>query len=165
MIEYKRTKILDRYFSIQIFECPIDIVMFAATLGSKNVTIENYSHYRNPTSLTLLIQNKDLTVKPRLKQFFTDFQISNSDFISLQNIWDTQGCYAIFHDSNDIKFKATDLNEFSRYKALENFRWTLEIAIPDSASDGWGQMVSPDHIVIDKIESYIQSLNKNDKNH
>ncbi len=109
--------------------------------------------------MTLIIQNKDLTVEPRLKQFLTDFQISNSDFISLQNIWDTQGCYAIFHDSDDIKFKASDLNEFSRYKALENFKWTLEIAIPDSASDGWGQMVSPEQNLIDKIESYIQSIN------
>lgn len=159
MIEYKRTKILDKYFSIQIFECPIDIVMLAATFGSKNVTIENYRHHRNPNSMTILIKNSNLTIEPRLKQFLADFQISNSDFISLKNIWDTQGCYAVFHDNDDIKFKATDLNEFSRYKALDHFKWTLEIAIPDSASDGWGQIVSPDQNIIDKLESYIQSLN------
>ena len=158
MIEYKRTKILDKYFAIQIFECPIDIIMFAATFGSKNVTIENYSHYRNPKSIKILVNNSNLTIEPRLKIFFADFQISNSDFVSLKNIWDTQGCYAIFHDSEDIKFKATDLNELSRYKALDNFKWTLEIAIPDSASDGLGQIVSPDQSIIDKLEIYIQSL-------
>lgn len=155
MIEYKRIKILDKYFAIQIFECPIDVIMLAASLASKNVIIENYKHYRKPNSLTILIKDGNLTIEPRLKQLLADFQISNSDFISLKNIWDTQGCYAVFHDSDDIKFKVTELNEFSRYKALDNFKWTLEIAIPDSASDGWGQIVSPDQNIIDKIESHI----------
>ena len=158
MIEYKRTNILNKYFVIQIFECPIDIVMLAATLASNNVTIENYRHNRNPNSLTILINNNNLTIEPRLKQFLADFQLSKADFISLEKIWDTQGCYAVFHDSNEIKFRTTDLNEFSRYKALDNFKWTLEIAIPDGASDGWGQIVSPHENIIDKLENYIQSL-------
>lgn len=158
MVEYKRTNISDKYFAIQIFECPIDIVMLAATSGSNNVTIENYRHYRNPSCLTILIENNNLTIEPRLKQFIADFQISKSDFISLKEIWDTQGCYAVFHDSDEIKFRTTDLYEISRYKALDNFAWTLEIAIPDGASDGWGQIVSPHKSIIDKIESHIQSL-------
>lgn len=158
MIEYKRTKILDKYFAIQIFECPIDIIMHAATFGSYNVIVENYRHHRNPTSLKILIKTNNLTIEPRLKQFLVDFQINKSDFISLKNIWDTQGCYAVFHDSDEIKFKVTDLNEFSRYKALDNFQWNLEITIPDGASDGWGQIVSPDQNIIDKIESNIQCL-------
>ncbi|WP_216726598.1 hypothetical protein [Hymenobacter siberiensis] len=158
MVEYKRASILDKYFAIQIFECPIDIVMLAATLASNNVTIENYRHHRNPNSLKILINNNNLTIKPRLKHFLADFQINKADFISLKEIWDTQGCYAVFHDSDEIKFRTTDLNEFSRYRALDNFKWTLEIAIPDSASDSWGQMVSPHQNIIDKIESHIQSL-------
>jgi hypothetical protein len=132
--------------------------MLAATFGSNNVTVENYSHHRNPSSLTILINNNHLTIEPRLKQFIADFQISKVDFVSLKEIWDTQGCYAVFHDSDEMKFKTTELNEFSRYKALDNFKWTLEIAIPDSASDGWGQIVSPDQSIIDKIECHIQSL-------
>jgi hypothetical protein len=163
MIKYNRTTISDMYFAIQIFECPVDIVMFAATLGSKNVTIENYRHHRNPDSLTIVIKNNSLTIEPRLKQFLADFQISNSDFILLENIWNTQGCYAIFHEAGQIKFKSTEKKEPSRYKALDNFNWTLEIAIPDGASDGWGQIVSPDLEIINKIESYIQSLNNNGK--
>ena len=157
MVEFKRTNISDKYFAIQIFECPIDIVMFAASLGSKNVTIENYRNHRNPSSLTILTNNKNLTIEPKLKQSLADFQISQADFISLKEIWDTQGCYAVFHDSDEIKFRTTDLNEFSRYKALDNFKWTIEIAIPDSASDGWGQIVSPHKSIIDKIETHIQS--------
>lgn len=158
MIEYKRTTILGKYFSIQLFECPIEIVLFAATFGSKNVTIENYRHYRNPNSMSVLMKQGNLTIVPRLKQFLADFQISNAEFVALKNTWDTQGCYAVFHESDNIKFKAIDLNEHARYKALDHFKWTLEIFIPDSASDGWGRIVSPDQYIIDQIESYIQHL-------
>ena len=154
MIEYKRTTISDKYFAIQIFECPVSIIMFAATLGTNNVTIENY---RNPISLSVIINNNNLRIEPILKQFLADFQISKSDFLSLKEIWDTQGCYAVFHDSHEIKFRLTDLSELPRYKALDNFKWTLEIAIPDSASDGWGQITSPDQSIIDKIEIQIQT--------
>ncbi len=158
MIEYKRTNNSDKYFAIQISECPIDIILFAATLGANNITIENYRHHRNPSSLSILINNNNLTIEPKLKSFLVDFQITKADFIALKEIWDMQGCYAVFHDSDEIKFKATDLNEFARYKALDNCNWTLEVAIPDSASDGWAQIVSPDLSIIDKVESEIQRL-------
>jgi hypothetical protein len=158
MLAYKRTIISDKYFAIQILECPIDIVMHAASLGSKHVQIENYRHYRNPNSLKILIQIGDFTIQPITKEFTVDFQISNAEFISLKEIWDTQGCYAVFYDCDDLKVKSTNLQERARYKVLDNFKWTLEIAIPDSASNGWGQIVSPYQSLIDKIESYMQSL-------
>ena len=154
---------MDKYFLINVFECPIDIVIFAAKLGLSNVTIENFRQNRNPNSLTLHIKTNNLTIEPKLKQFLTDFQITNLEFNDLKDIWDTQGCYAVFHESDELKFKATDLNEFSRYKALDNFKWNLEIAIPDSASDGWGQIASPDRNLIDKIEIHIQNTSQNDK--
>jgi hypothetical protein len=158
MTEYKRTKILDKYFALQIFECPIEIVIIAATLGARNVTIENYHHYRNPHSLITVIKSGDLIIEPKLKQFSVDFTISQSDFISLKKIWATQGCYAIFHESDTIKFKATDLTGILRYKALDNFKWTLEIAIPDGTSGDWGQIVSPDQNLIDQIENHIRNF-------
>ena len=155
MIEYIRTNINDKYFAIQIFECPIEIIVFTARFGSKNVTIENF---RNSKSLSFLVNDGSVLVEPKIKQLLADFQISQTDFISLKDIWNSYGCYAVFHDSLDLKFKASDLVEFARYKALENFGWTIEIAVPNSASDGWGQIVSPYQEKIDKIESYIQSL-------
>lgn len=158
MIEYKRITISDQYFAVQIFECPLDVILFAAGLGSENVTIENHSHFKNPNSLTINIKHDTLTIQPKLNYFFVDFQISKSEFLILKDMWDTQGCYAIFHESERLKFKATDLSEHSRYKALDNFKWTLEIGIPDSASDGWGQIVSPNLHIIDEIEQYIKGL-------
>jgi hypothetical protein len=157
MVEYKRKNISDKYFAIQIFECPIDIVILAATLGGKNVTIENYSHNRNLSSVSISIRNNNLTITPSLKCFLADFQITKADFILLEEIWDKQGCYAIFHDNDEIKFKATDLNEYSRYNALDNSKWTLEISIPDAASDGWGQITSPQRTIIDEIERHIKN--------
>jgi hypothetical protein len=156
MIEFKRTLISDKYHSIQILECPHDVILYAASLGSEKVTVENYSHYRNPKSLSIRIHNGNSTLTPKLKQFTVDFQISKSDFISLEKIWDTQGCFAVFHESEEIKFKLTDLNQLARFKALDNFRWTLEIAIPDSASSGWGHISSPQKNIIDASEKYLQ---------
>ncbi|SDA42325.1 hypothetical protein SAMN03080617_00360 [Algoriphagus alkaliphilus] len=156
MIEFKRSLISEKYHSIQILECPTDVILFAARLGSEMVTVENYNHYRNPNSLSIRIHNGNSTLTPKLKQFTADFQISKSDFISLEKIWDTQGCFAVFHESEEIRFKLTDLNQIARYKRLDNFRWTLEIAIPDSASGGWGQISSPQKNTIDAIEKYLQ---------
>jgi hypothetical protein len=156
MIEYKRILISDKYHSIQILECLTDVILYAASLGSEKVTVENYSHYRNPNSLSIQLHTGNLSFVPKLKQFTVDFQISKSDFISLEKIWDTQGCFAVFHDSEEIKFKLTDLNQIARYKALDNFRWTLEISIPDSGSSGWGHISSPQKNIIDAIEEFIQ---------
>jgi len=156
MIEFKRSLISEKYHSIQILECPTEVILYAASLGGEKVTVEDYSHYRNPRSLSIQIHNGNSTLTPKLKQFTADFQISKSDFISLEKIWDTQGCTAVFHDSEEIKFKFTHLDQLARYKALDNFRWTLEIAIPDSASSGWGQISSPQKNIIDAIEKYLQ---------
>lgn len=104
--------------------------------------------------MSIRIHNGNSTLIPKLKQFTVDFQISKSDFISLGKIWDTQGCFAVLHDSEDIKF--THLDQLARFKALDNFRWTLEIAIADSASNGWGHISSPQINIMDAIEEFIK---------
>lgn len=160
MLEYKRISVFEKYHAVQVFECPIDIMMLAASLAGKNVTIENYMHPNTLSKLSVSINNGNLKIEPDIKQAVVDFQISKTDFFDLKDIWDAQGCYAVFHDSEKIKFKVTDLNGLSRYKALDNFKWTIELAIPGGSSDGWGQITSPDNDLIDKIERYIETLDK-----
>jgi hypothetical protein len=77
-------------------------------------------------------------------------------FISLEHLWDSQGCYAVFHEAPEVKFRMSDLDENRRYRALDNFKWNLELAIPDSASDGWGRITSPNKAIIDTIERQLQ---------
>ncbi len=158
METFKRTCIKDKYHQIEIFECPTELILFAADLGSENVTVENYNHNGNKDILSLQINNGDKLIKPKLKRYNIDFQITKQDFKNLASVWHSNGCYAIFHDSNELKFKATDIEDNSRYKILDNFNWTLEIAIPGSASDGWGAITSPYKSTIDSIEDYLINL-------
>ena len=144
---------------LDVFECPKEIIVFAAQLGSENVTIENFTQYsRQRAEFEFKIHSQGLSLTPSLKRFNIDFSITKSDFLLLIDVWDEQGCYAVFHDIMPLKFKATDLPENQRYRALDNFGWTIEIAVPGSASDGWGQITSPDKQTIDKIEEQFEKF-------
>ncbi len=152
MEKYKRRDLNDRYFLLDVFECPKEIILFAAQLGSETVTIENFTHYnRQRAEFYFEILSKGFLMSPSLKRFDVDFSITKSEFLQFIDVWDEQGCYAVFHDNKLLKFKATELSENQRYRALENFGWTIEIAVPGSASDGWAQITSPDKRIIDKI--------------
>lgn len=146
-----------RYFTIELFECSQDIVLFAASLGFDKVTVENFTHFRNSESLQAVIKHGLITKPIILQRYQIDFTIAKSDFIDLISLWNNQGCYAVFHKKEPIRFKATDLDAAVRYRALDNFEWNLEIAIPGSNSDGWGQITSPDEKVIAQIESKLKS--------
>ncbi|WP_121357788.1 hypothetical protein [Flavisolibacter nicotianae] len=159
MEKYRRRDLNDQYFLLEVFECPKEIILFAAHLGSDNVTIENFTHYgRHRAEFQFGINAKGMSLFPSLKAFDVDFSISKSDFLQFIDIWDEQGCYAVFHDTASLKFKATDLPEGHRYKALDNFDWSLEIAVPGSAFDGWGQIASPNKQIIDKIEEQLKNF-------
>ncbi|MES2654297.1 MAG: hypothetical protein V4620_01850 [Bacteroidota bacterium] len=158
MTPFKRINRKDKYYTIEIFECPTALIVFAANLGSENVTVENYTHYGDKSLPVIQINGDEQTIKPLLKRYDIDFQINKQDFKNLASIWHVKGCYAIFHASNELKLKATNLDDNARYKALDNFNWTLELAIPGSASDGWGAITSPDKSIIDSIEEYLTNL-------
>ena len=156
MEKYRRRNLNDRYFLLEVFECPKETILFAAQLGSYNVTIENFTHYgRHHAEFQFQVNCKGLSLSPTLKAFAVDFSVTKSEFLQFIDVWDEQGFYAVFHDSTPLKFKATELSENQRYRALENFGWTIEIAVPSSASDGWGQIASPNKQTIDKIEEQL----------
>jgi hypothetical protein len=159
MEKYRRRDLNDRYFLLEVFECPKEIILFTAHLGSDNVTIENFTHYgRHRAEFQFVINAEGLSLFPSLKAFNIDFSITKSEFLQNIDVWDEQGCYAVFHNTASLKFKATDLPEGQRYKALENFGWTIAIAIPGSASDGWGQIASPSKQNIDMIQDQLKNF-------
>jgi hypothetical protein len=61
------------------------------------------------------------------------------------DIWDRVATQFSIKPTNQIEASVC-LN--ARYKALDNFGWNLALAIPNSASDGWGQITSPDASII-----------------
>lgn len=156
-LDYHRKLIADRYHVIEILDCPIEIALFAADLSSDNVTIENVRNDNRQKDVTMILQVDNLKVSPTLLKYQADFLISKAQFIALGALWDKQGCYAVFHDLDTLKFKATDLDDKLRYAVLDKFGWTLELAIPGPASSGWGQITSPVSTLIDKIESRIKN--------
>ncbi len=158
MIKYQRTILEDKYHVIEIFECPIETMMFAAGLGAENITVENYNQYGKESQASFHINCENKTIIPKLSRYNVDFQMSKPDFFDLASIWHASGCYAVFcSNDRDMPFKVSELRGASRYNALDNFQWTLELAIPGPASDGWGHIASPDKTLIDKIENQMQN--------
>lgn len=159
MEQYRRRDLNGKYFVLDVFECPTEIILFAAKLGSDNVTIENFTRYGSlPAEFKFEININGSSLRPSLHTFNVDFTVSKSEFMQLVDVWDKQGCYAVFHETASLKFKATDLPEGQRYRALENFGWSIEIAIPSSASDGWGQIASPNAQIIESIEDQLKNF-------
>jgi hypothetical protein len=157
MIPYRKLAIEDKYWGVEIMECPIEIMLFAARLGYDFVTIENFRHYRNRQRVKIEIDNlKGGSITPMVSRFELDFQLAKAEFLQLDTIWDVQGCYAVFHQMQSIKFKITDLDSIKRYRALDNFQWNVELAIPGPASNGWGQIMSPDRQLIEQVIKEIQ---------
>lgn len=157
MIDYNRKCLVNKYHVIEVLDCSIDIILFAAELSSQNVTVENIKSYQQLDLVDLTLQLDGLKISPTVLKYEFDLKILKQEFLSLGKIWDKQGCYAVFHDKDFLKFKATDLDNLARYKALDNFNWTLEIAIPGPASSGWGHIASPSSTLIDKVEREIKN--------
>jgi hypothetical protein len=156
-LDYNRKTIADTYHVIEILDCPIEIILFAADRVSKNLTIENAQSYNRQETVRMTLEVGDITISPTLLKYHVDFMLTKEQFIALSTYWDKQGCYAVFHDTDTLKFKATDLDDRSRYRVLDNFGWTLELAIPGPASSGWGQITSPSSALIDEIETQIKN--------
>ena len=156
-LNYNRKILASKYYVIEILDCPVEIILFAADLSSKNVTIENAHNHSRQEFVTMTLKVGDTKISPTILKYQVDFMITKEQFIALGIHWDKQGCYAIFHDMDTLKFKATDLADETRYKVLDNFGWTLELAIPGPASSGWGHITSPFSTLIDKIETQIRN--------
>ena len=156
MTQFRRTLIHNKYHSLDIFECPSDIIQLCAEIGSSYVTIENYTHFRKEESVQLAINAENVSIHPLALRYDIDFRLTRDEFIALLAIWNVKGCYAVFHEDSNIPFKITSLAETARYKALDNFTWTIELAAPDSASDGWSKITSPNASLIDRIETLLK---------
>jgi hypothetical protein len=157
MINFKRITLQNLYYGIEILNCPIEVILFAADAGADNVSVENFRNHRWPESVQLNIISGNKNIEPHLKNLQVDILITKSDFIALAEIWNRQGVYAVFHNSENLKFRATDLPDSARYNALNNFGWNLEIAVPDGSSGEWTRIVSTEQNLIDRIAQYCES--------
>lgn len=157
MEKFKRIIIDQRYHRIELLEYDINIITYAAGFGNNCVTIENFYHYgRSLGEFEFVLRYKDFSITRSLKRFDIDFELDKSEFLQLTDLWNQQGCNALFHQQPGLKFRAKELQESKRYRALENFEWNLEIIVPGSGSSGEAQITSTEKSIIDKIEEQLQ---------
>lgn len=142
------------YYQLVIFECPRNIIEFAANFGNAQVTIENFIASGSKVILEGLANM--MLVEAEIKQSCIDFQVSRELFFNLLPLLDKSGCYAVFHEAPLLKVKSSELDDKARYRILDNFKWNLEIAVPGGASSGWGTITTPDIEVIKAIENFIK---------
>ena len=99
MAKYKRRDLNGKYFLLEVFECPKKIILFSAQLASDNVTMENFTHFgRQRAEFRFQLHSNGLSLTPSLTSFDLDFSITKAEFLQFINVWDEQGCYALFHD-------------------------------------------------------------------
>lgn len=74
--------------------------------------------------------------------------MTGEEFRRHLRLWDTHGVYAVFTRRGPLGFRATELEDESRYRALGNYDWTLELAIPGPSGGEWGRISSPDPAIV-----------------
>lgn len=122
------------------------------TWASDFVTVEHLRRTRDSqgwADLSLQLYDGDLVRRWSVRNATLDVTMSKEEFRDRLPFWDENGVYAVFTRRGPLGFRATDLGEPSRYRALTNYGWTLELAVGGAA---WGTISSPDRAVIEQLK-------------
>ncbi len=149
---FKRSILAKKYHSLDVYECPIEVVSALAQKVTTDVTVENFTPNRRcdewfETKQSLYPGANIENYKFRDVTF--DVTLSNAEFINHMDFWDGNGVFAVFTEKSPIPFKASELEEPSRYRALDNFGLILVIALDGPSGGGWSSFVSPNSELID----------------
>lgn len=142
---------------LHVYECPLSLIERAVESASDHVTVENHRPTRSPgewADLSLELYPEDPVRTHRARSAVLDLAMSRVEFQSHMAFWDLHGVYAVFTGRGALGFRATDLDEKSRYRALRNYDWTLELAMPASSGNGWGSISSPDRAMIQQLREF-----------
>lgn len=142
--------------SLEIYDCEIAVMEAVARAAGANVTVENVRPVRAWNSWFDAMQTIDPerpAGRHRMRNATFDVALTNAEFLELMRFWDQNGVYAVFTERSPVAFQASELDPPARYKALANFGFVLELAIPGPSGDGWGAIVSPRVELIDLAES------------
>ena len=146
MEKFRKEHVSDICSLLHVHECPISLVQFAAGLSEGSATVENLHPGRGADWFALdmqLFPGSDVA-RRTVRWVSLDVTLSRETFLDCIPFWDQNGVYAVFARSGPLKFRATHLKGAARYKALKNFDWTLELAIPGPSGGEWGHIASPD---------------------
>ena len=157
MLETRRDSLQKRYHRLSVQNCPYSLIVEVVKLGEEIVTVENYNaDATNDNSQIMNIGFKDQPIFEVNVRFLScNFDTSKKSFLKMLEGLNEPAFYAVFH-KNPLKLTATELDDFSRYRALDSFGWNLEISTPNNSIE-YAFFASPDGAVIDKIEQLFKS--------
>jgi hypothetical protein len=153
-VELKREE-LNGLHSLEIYQCPIEVLAALARAAAVDVTVENIRPIREWNKWFESKQSlfPDAPSGRRLLRNATfDAALKNEEFLALMPYWDRMGVYALFTERSPIAFQASSLEPPARYKALANFGFVLEFALGDGSGSEWSGIVSPRSELIDLAE-------------
>jgi hypothetical protein len=155
MDRYRREDVPGAYAALAVYECPLSLIERSIELASGFVTVENFRPARDPgewIGLSLQLYPDDAARTHRVRSAVLDLAMTREEFRRHLPFWDVHGVYAVFTRRGPLGFRATDLGEPARYRALRNYDWTLEQAIPGPSGGEWGRISSPDPAVIQQLQ-------------
>ena len=138
---------------LHIHDCPSELIRRASEAASGLVVVENL--HPNLTTdwaeFTVQLSSSQPAGEYTVRSYSLDVQLELPEFLRYMDLWDRNGLYAVFV-SRPVPFRASDLPDVERYRALDNFQWSLELAIPGPSGPDWGTISSPNASLIDALE-------------
>lgn len=150
-----RRTLQDGLHSLEVQDCRIEILEAVARAAGVSVTVENVRPVRAWNQWFEAMQTIDpdrAAGRHRVRNATFDVALTNAEFLELLTFWNSHGVYALFTERSPIAFQASVLEPPARYKALANFGFVLEFALPGPSSDGGSRIVSPRAELIDLAE-------------
>ena len=154
MESYRKVERPGSYEALEVYECPLPLMELAVELASGFVTVENLwptRYTREWTDLSLQLYPGDAVGTRSVRNAVLDVSMTREEFRRHLPFWDSQGVYAVFTRRGPLGFRATELEGPSRYRALRNYGWTLELSIPGPSGGEWGRISSPDPAIIQQL--------------
>jgi hypothetical protein len=150
----RRELIAGRYHAIHIHDCPRELLRRACEAATGLVVVENLCPNRTTEWAEFAVQlwPPEPASVHKIRSYSMDVQLKPHEFLRYMDLWDSNGVYAVFV-SRAISFRASDLKNIERYRALDNFEWSLELAIPSPSGPDWGTITSPHESLIDGLAS------------
>ena len=155
-----RSIIAQKYHSLEVYDCPIEVLSILAENAKVDVTVENITpnRYSNDwfEAKQALYPGANIS-NYKFRNVTYDVSLSNAEFINHIGFWDQNGVFAVFTEKSPVVFKVSKLKEPSRYKALENFGLVLVVDLGGPSSSGWSSFISPKSELIDIAEEIIKN--------
>lgn len=152
--EYGTTEIPGVCREMVLYECPRSILELAIELARGVVTVENFRPVEARgvwVEMEMQLHPGDVLRTHTISAASFDVFMTKAEFSRHLELWDRRGVYAVFTERGPVKFRASELDPAARYRALRNFGWTLELAIPGPSGGEWGTISSPDRAILDPI--------------